>query len=156
MFEQTKVSVIGLVNTKSRDKTGVICIPLCSRKMFIYTCHIHHELTGLSCDPPDTQVESHCVTAVKRNNPEIFVLCCENCSLDVFLPQWMESGYSTQWCYENFIQFRSMRRARDVRDQLEGLMDRIEVEVVSCQGDSLPIRKVSDTERVSQRFNTEF
>lgn len=40
-----------------------------------------------------------------------------------------------------------MRRARDVRDQLEGLMDRIEVEVVSSQGDNLPIRKVSDTER---------
>ncbi|KAI3361314.1 hypothetical protein L3Q82_013498, partial [Scortum barcoo] len=55
--------------------------------------------------------------------------------------QWLESGYSTQWCYENFIQFRSMRRARDVRDQLEGLMDRIEVEVVSSKGDSLPIRK---------------
>ncbi|XP_069032332.1 pre-mRNA-splicing factor ATP-dependent RNA helicase DHX16 isoform X1 [Embiotoca jacksoni] len=55
--------------------------------------------------------------------------------------QWVESGYSTQWCYENFIQFRSMRRARDVRDQLEGLMDRIEVEVVSSDGDSVPIRK---------------
>ncbi|XP_030013911.1 pre-mRNA-splicing factor ATP-dependent RNA helicase DHX16 [Sphaeramia orbicularis] len=55
--------------------------------------------------------------------------------------QWVESGYSTQWCYENFIQFRSMRRARDVRDQLEGLMDRIEVEVVSAQGDCVPIRK---------------
>lgn len=35
-----------------------------------------------------------------------------------------------------------MRRARDVRDQLEGLMDRIEVEVVSSQGDNVPIRKV--------------
>lgn len=38
-----------------------------------------------------------------------------------------------------------MRRARDVRDQLEGLMDRIEVEVVSSQGDNMPIRKVSAT-----------
>ncbi|XP_033836606.1 pre-mRNA-splicing factor ATP-dependent RNA helicase DHX16 [Periophthalmus magnuspinnatus] len=55
--------------------------------------------------------------------------------------QWVESGFSTQWCYENFIQFRSMRRARDVRDQLEGLMERIEVEVVSAQGDCVPIRK---------------
>lgn len=62
---------------------------------------------------------------------------------DVFVLQWVESGYSTQWCYENFIQFRSMRRARDVRDQLEGLMDRIEVEVVSSQEDNVPIRKVS-------------
>lgn len=55
--------------------------------------------------------------------------------------QWVESGFSTQWCYENFIQFRSMRRARDVRDQLEGLMERIEVEVVSTQDDNIPIRK---------------
>lgn len=31
-------------------------------------------------------------------------------------------------------------------------MDRIEVEVVSSQGDSLPIRKVSDTEKVLPQF----
>lgn len=43
-----------------------------------------------------------------------------------------------------------MRRARDVRDQLEGLMDRIEVEVVSSQGDNVPIRKVSDTTKGSK------
>lgn len=67
------------------------------------------------------------------------------------VPQWLDSDYSTQWCYENFIQFRSMRRARDVRDQLEGLMDRIEVEVVSCQEDNVPIRKVSDTNRAAAR-----
>lgn len=35
-----------------------------------------------------------------------------------------------------------MKRARDVRDQLEGLMDRIEVELCSCSGDTVPIRKV--------------
>uniref|UniRef100_A0A4W4H1Z1 RNA helicase n=1 Tax=Electrophorus electricus TaxID=8005 RepID=A0A4W4H1Z1_ELEEL len=56
--------------------------------------------------------------------------------------QWVESGYSTQWCYENFIQYRSMKRARDVREQLEGLMDRIEVELCSANDDSIPIRKV--------------
>ncbi|XP_069054383.1 pre-mRNA-splicing factor ATP-dependent RNA helicase DHX16 isoform X2 [Lepisosteus oculatus] len=55
--------------------------------------------------------------------------------------QWVESGYSTQWCYENFIQFRSMKRARDVREQLEGLMERIEIELTSCQGDTVPVRK---------------
>lgn len=46
-----------------------------------------------------------------------------------------------------------MRRARDVRDQLEGLMDRIEVEVVSCQGDSVPVRKVSDTDELQYSFS---
>ncbi|KAL4558218.1 hypothetical protein LXL04_036416 [Taraxacum kok-saghyz] len=28
---------------------------------------------------------------------------------------WMESNYSTQWCYENYIHVRSMKRARDIR-----------------------------------------
>ncbi|XP_017771064.1 PREDICTED: putative pre-mRNA-splicing factor ATP-dependent RNA helicase DHX16 [Nicrophorus vespilloides] len=45
--------------------------------------------------------------------------------------QWRDSDYSTQWCYENFIQYRSMKRARDVREQLVGLMQRVEIEMVS-------------------------
>ena len=56
--------------------------------------------------------------------------------------QWVETGYSTQWCYENFIQHRSMKRARDVREQLEGLMERVEIEITSNPNDSVPIRKV--------------
>lgn len=76
------------------------------------------------------------------------VTCLLKLSLSV-TPQWVESGYSTQWCYENFIQFRSMKRARDVREQLEGLMDRIEVEVCSAQGDNVPIRKVPNTFHLS-------
>lgn len=56
--------------------------------------------------------------------------------------QWAETGYSTQWCYENFIQHRSMKRARDVREQLEGLMERVEIEISSNPNDSVPIRKV--------------
>ena len=29
--------------------------------------------------------------------------------------QWAETDFSSQWCYENFIQHRSMKRARDIR-----------------------------------------
>ena len=35
-------------------------------------------------------------------------------------------------CFENYVQVRSMNKARDVREQLEGLCERVEVEVVSC------------------------
>ena len=35
-----------------------------------------------------------------------------------------------------------MRSACDVRDQLEGLMERVEVEPTTCHGDSVVIRKV--------------
>lgn len=59
--------------------------------------------------------------------------------------QWAATDFSTQWCYENFIQHKSMRRARDVREQLVNLLTRVEVNLVSCAGDSIPIRKVSWT-----------
>jgi len=55
--------------------------------------------------------------------------------------QWAESDYSTQWCYENFIQYRSMKRARDVREQLVNLMQRVEIDIVSGITESMNIRK---------------
>ena len=75
--------------------------------------------------------------------------------------QWVETGYSTQWCFENFIQHRSMKRARDVREQLEGLMERVEIEISSNPNDSVPIRKVgrntlfvmNDESSLSLRFS---
>eukprot|EP00029_Vermamoeba_vermiformis_P013374 TRINITY_DN828_c0_g1_i1.p1 TRINITY_DN828_c0_g1~~TRINITY_DN828_c0_g1_i1.p1 ORF type:complete len:1026 (+),score=350.52 TRINITY_DN828_c0_g1_i1:132-3209(+) len=42
--------------------------------------------------------------------------------------QWEETQFSTQWCFENFIQHRSMKRARDIKEQLEGLLERVEIE----------------------------
>ncbi|XP_062116659.1 pre-mRNA-splicing factor ATP-dependent RNA helicase DEAH1 [Humulus lupulus] len=54
---------------------------------------------------------------------------------------WKETNYSTQWCYENYIQVRSMKRARDIRDQLEGLLERVEIELVSNPNDLEAIKK---------------
>jgi len=42
--------------------------------------------------------------------------------------EWADSDYSAQWCFENFVQVRSMRKARDVREQLEGLCERVEID----------------------------
>ncbi|KAG9064618.1 hypothetical protein KI688_002876 [Linnemannia hyalina] len=57
--------------------------------------------------------------------------------------QWVESNYSIQWCFENYLQHRSMTRARDIRDQMVGLMERTEVAMVSNPNpnDTSPIRK---------------
>ena len=55
--------------------------------------------------------------------------------------QWAQTDYSTQWCFENFIQHRSMKRARDIRDQLEALLERVEIEIVSNPLDTVNIRK---------------
>jgi pre-mRNA-splicing factor ATP-dependent RNA helicase DHX16 len=42
--------------------------------------------------------------------------------------EWVATNYSTQWCYENYVQVRSMNKARDIREQIEGLMERVEIE----------------------------
>ncbi|CAG8525214.1 9659_t:CDS:10 [Racocetra persica] len=57
--------------------------------------------------------------------------------------QWVDTNYSMNWCYENFVVYRSMSRARDVRDQLVGLCERAEVDLKSNPnpGDIVPIQK---------------
>ena len=55
--------------------------------------------------------------------------------------QWADTGYSVQWCFENYIQHRSMKRARDVREQLESLLERVEISPSSNPLDVIAIRK---------------
>lgn len=54
---------------------------------------------------------------------------------------WKRNGYSTPWCFENFIQARSMRRAKDTRDQIAKIMDRHKHPVVSCGRDTQKVRR---------------
>lgn len=54
---------------------------------------------------------------------------------------WKQNGYSSPWCFENFIQARSMRRAKDVRDQLVKIMDRYKHPIVSCGRNTDKVRR---------------
>ncbi|KAG8959008.1 DEAH-box ATP-dependent RNA helicase prp22 [Tulasnella sp. 419] len=54
---------------------------------------------------------------------------------------WKASKFSNPWCYENFIQARSMRRAQDVRKQLLGIMDRYKHDVLSAGRDYNKVRR---------------
>eukprot|EP01126_Amoeba_proteus_P002125 TRINITY_DN10666_c0_g1_i1.p1 TRINITY_DN10666_c0_g1~~TRINITY_DN10666_c0_g1_i1.p1 ORF type:complete len:726 (+),score=190.78 TRINITY_DN10666_c0_g1_i1:1-2178(+) len=54
---------------------------------------------------------------------------------------WKSSGCSSAWCYENFIHTRAMRRAEDVRKQLEQMMDRYKLDILSCGKNYNKIRK---------------
>ncbi|KZT08748.1 P-loop containing nucleoside triphosphate hydrolase protein [Laetiporus sulphureus 93-53] len=54
---------------------------------------------------------------------------------------WKASNFSNPWCYENFIQARSMRRAQDVRKQLLGIMDRYKHDIISAGRDYNRVRK---------------
>ena len=55
--------------------------------------------------------------------------------------QWAETNFSTQWCYENFVQVRSLKKAQDIREQLDGLCERVEVEKSSNSQDMEIVRK---------------
>lgn len=56
--------------------------------------------------------------------------------------QWVDSDFSYVWARENFLQQRSLTRARDVRDQLAKLCDRVEVTISTVgANDLVPIQK---------------
>jgi len=47
---------------------------------------------------------------------------------------WKNNKFSNPWCYENFVQIRTLKRAQDVRKQMIGIMDRHKLDVVAAGG----------------------
>ncbi|EDQ91696.1 uncharacterized protein MONBRDRAFT_17513 [Monosiga brevicollis MX1] len=45
---------------------------------------------------------------------------------------WEANKFSAPWCFENFVQQRSLKRAQDVRKQMVAIMDRHKLDIVSC------------------------
>jgi pre-mRNA-splicing factor ATP-dependent RNA helicase DHX16 len=54
---------------------------------------------------------------------------------------WADTDFSKQWCYENFVQEKSMQRCRDVREQLVKLMERVDIDLVSNPSETKKIKK---------------
>lgn len=60
--------------------------------------------------------------------------------LNVF-NSWKQSGFSQAWCFENFIQARGVRRAKEVREQLTKMMQRYRHPIISCGRDTEKVRR---------------
>ncbi|KAL5213475.1 hypothetical protein ABZP36_024322 [Zizania latifolia] len=54
---------------------------------------------------------------------------------------WKAKNFSGPWCFENFVQSRSLRRAQDVRKQLLTIMDRYKLDIVAAGRNFTKIRK---------------
>ncbi|KAJ4834822.1 hypothetical protein Tsubulata_050516, partial [Turnera subulata] len=54
---------------------------------------------------------------------------------------WKAKNFSGPWCFENFVQSRSLKRAQDVRKQLLGIMDKYKLDVVSAGKNFMKIGK---------------
>jgi len=55
--------------------------------------------------------------------------------------EWKGSEFAMRFCFENFIQAGLMKRARDMRDQIVGLMSKMDVEFESSVSDFDSIQK---------------
>ena len=55
--------------------------------------------------------------------------------------QWKSNGYSDGWCIRHFLHSKSLRRAKEIRDQLQDIMTLQKMPIVSCGTDWDIIRK---------------
>lgn len=54
---------------------------------------------------------------------------------------WKQNKFDKSWCFENFITARNMSRAKDVRGQLIGIMERHKHTLRSCGRDTQLVRR---------------
>ncbi len=54
---------------------------------------------------------------------------------------WKQNRYARAWCFENFIQARSMKRAKDVQEQILKVMERHCHPVISCGSKTELVRR---------------
>lgn len=95
------------------------------------------EASALFFRPKDKKIHADSARArftVKEGGDHVTLLNIWN--------QWVDSDFSFVWAKENFLQQRSLTRARDVRDQLSKLCERVEVTLSTVgQNDLVPIQK---------------
>ncbi|CAI4405289.1 BGN_3a_G0014470.mRNA.1.CDS.1 [Saccharomyces cerevisiae] len=55
--------------------------------------------------------------------------------------RWQQTNYSEQYCKTNFLHFRHLKRARDVKSQISMIFKKIGLKLISCHSDPDLIRK---------------
>lgn len=106
-------------------------------KMLIMSVHLGCSeeiltiVSMLSVEPafyrPKDKADAADQKKAKFNQPE-----GDHITLLAVFNAWKNSKFSTPWCYDNFIQARSLKHAQDVRKQLLGIMDRYALKIRTC------------------------
>lgn len=86
----------------------------------IACCHSHSTLR-----PPGPLIRElfHLLFSIQSNQHLESNRQGDHLTLLAVYEAWKTSKFSNPWCYENFVQARSMRRSQDVRKQLVSIMD---------------------------------
>lgn len=59
-----------------------------------------------------------------QKKTKFFQLEGDHLTLLAVYNSWKNNKLSNAWCFENFIQARSLKRAQDIRKQMLSIMDR--------------------------------
>ncbi|XP_060884393.1 ATP-dependent RNA helicase DHX8-like [Labrus mixtus] len=76
-----------------------------------------------------------------QKKTKFFQLEGDHLTLLAVYNSWKNNKFSNPWCFENFIQARSLKRAMDIRKQMLSIMDRHKLDVVSCGKSSMRVQK---------------
>lgn len=85
--------------------------------------------------PPERQEESDAA------REKFFVPESDHLTLLHVYTQWKANGYADGWCTRHFLHSKSLRRAKEVRDQIRDIMEKQKMALVSCGTDWDVIRK---------------
>ncbi|KAI3364932.1 hypothetical protein L3Q82_001112 [Scortum barcoo] len=76
-----------------------------------------------------------------QKKTKFFQLEGDHLTLLAVYNSWKNNKFSNPWCFENFIQARSLKRAQDIRKQMLSIMDRHKLDVVSCGTATVRVQK---------------
>ncbi len=65
-----------------------------------------------------------------QKKTKFFQLEGDHLTLLAVYNSWKNNKFSNPWCFENFIQARSLKRAQDIRKQMLNIMDRYENQLI--------------------------
>ena len=55
--------------------------------------------------------------------------------------EMFQKNHSPQWCSDNYIHYRALRKAEDIKRQLNTIMERYKLPIISSKGDTGKVRK---------------
>ncbi|KAM6951415.1 ATP-dependent RNA helicase DHX8-like isoform 1-T1 [Aplochiton taeniatus] len=79
--------------------------------------------------------------AADQKKAKFFQVEGDHLTLLAVYNSWKNNKFSKPWCFENFIQARSLGRAQDIRKQMLSIMDRHKLDVVSCGKATVRVQK---------------
>ncbi|KAI6197168.1 hypothetical protein M3Y94_01192300 [Aphelenchoides besseyi] len=65
----------------------------------------------------------------------------DHCTLLAVYNSWKHHNFSPSWCFDNFLQMRTLKRSQDIRKQLLSIMDRHRLDILSCGRDVQRVQK---------------